>query len=165
MYALVRALKTCQHYLWPKEFMIHTNHESLKLLKGQNKLNKCHAKWSEFIESFPYVIKYKHGKDNVVADALSRRYALLSTLNAKFLGFEHIKEIYEHDSDFVNVFNACEKVREAHEGGLMGHYGNAKTLDVLHDEKGVNGNYKGGNKAAYDGAKGKDVSVSKGMLK
>ncbi|GKV12424.1 hypothetical protein SLEP1_g23565 [Rubroshorea leprosula] len=35
MYALVRALETWQHYLWPKEFVIHTDHESLKHLKGQ----------------------------------------------------------------------------------------------------------------------------------
>ena len=44
MYALVRALKTWQHYFLPKEFMVHTDHESLKHLKGQNKLNKRHAK-------------------------------------------------------------------------------------------------------------------------
>ena len=31
--ALVRALETWQHDLWPKEFVIHTNHESLKHLK------------------------------------------------------------------------------------------------------------------------------------
>ena len=43
----------------------------------------------EFIETFPYVIKYKQGKENIVADALSRRYALMSTLNAKLLGFEY----------------------------------------------------------------------------
>ena len=43
MYALVRALETWQHYLLPKEFVIHTDHESLKHLKGQNKLNKRHA--------------------------------------------------------------------------------------------------------------------------
>ena len=30
LYALVRALETWQHYLWPKEFVIHTDHESLK---------------------------------------------------------------------------------------------------------------------------------------
>jgi hypothetical protein len=83
MYALVRALENWQHYLWPKEFVIHTDHESLKHLKGQQRLNKRHAKWVEFIETFPYVIRYKQGKENVVADALSRRYALLSMLDTK----------------------------------------------------------------------------------
>ena len=77
LYALVRALQTWQHYLWPKEFVIHTDHQSLRHLKGQQKLNKRHARWVEFIETFPYVIKYKQGKENVVADALSRRYTLL----------------------------------------------------------------------------------------
>ena len=28
LYALVRALETWQHYLWPKEFVIHTDHKS-----------------------------------------------------------------------------------------------------------------------------------------
>ncbi|KAH9704932.1 Endonuclease [Citrus sinensis] len=160
IYALVRALETWQHYLLPKEFVIHIDHESLKHLKGQGKLHKRHAKWVEFIEPFPYVIKYKQGKEIVVVDALSRRYALVSTLNAKLLGFEYIKELYVNDPDFANVFNACEKVsfskfyrhdgflfrenklcvpnsslrellvHEAHGGGLMGHFGIAKTLDV-----------------------------------
>jgi hypothetical protein len=35
-----------------------------------------------------------------VADALSRKYALVSTLNAKLLGFEYIKEFYASDDDF-----------------------------------------------------------------
>jgi hypothetical protein len=117
----------------------------------------------EFIETFPYVIKYKQGKENIVADALSRRYALVSTLNAKLLGFEYVKELYVNDDDFASVFGACEKaafgkfyrldgylfrenrlcvpnssmrellVCEAHGGGLMGHFGVRKTLDVLHE--------------------------------
>ena len=80
LYALVRTLETWQHYLLPREFIVHTDHESLKFLKGQQKLNKRHGQWMEFLEPFPYVIKYKQGKENVVADALSRRYVLLSTL-------------------------------------------------------------------------------------
>ena len=71
LYALVRALETWQHYLWLKEFVIHLDHEALKYLKGQAKLNRRHAKWVEFIETFPYVVKYKKGKENIVADALS----------------------------------------------------------------------------------------------
>ncbi|XP_038974748.1 uncharacterized protein LOC108510824 [Phoenix dactylifera] len=108
LYALVRALETWQHYLWSKEFVIHTDHESLKHLKSQGKLNRRHARWVEFIEMFPYVVQYKQGKNNIVADALSRRYILLSTLSAKFLGFEHIKELYPQDSEFSTVFEACE---------------------------------------------------------
>ncbi|KAF7826900.1 Transposon Ty3-G Gag-Pol polyprotein [Senna tora] len=161
LYALVRALETWQHYLWSKEFVIHTDHESLKHLKGQDKLNRRHARWVEFIETFPYVIQYKQGKENVVADALSRRYALVSTLSAKFLGFEHLKELYMNDPDFGNVFCECENrpfdkfyrhdgylfrenklcvpkcsmrellVRESHGGGLMGHFGVLTTLDML----------------------------------
>ncbi|PKI59323.1 hypothetical protein CRG98_020278 [Punica granatum] len=60
LYALLRALETWQHYLWSKEFIIHMDHESLKHLKGQ-------------------------GKENVVADALSRRTVHSST---KFSPFE-----------------------------------------------------------------------------
>ena len=57
----------------------------------------------EFIESFPYVIKYKKGKENIVADALSRRHALITTLSSKLLGFESIKGMYANDSDFASV--------------------------------------------------------------
>ena len=45
LYALVRALKTWEHYLLSKEFVIHSDHESLKYIRGQCKLNKRHAKW------------------------------------------------------------------------------------------------------------------------
>jgi len=44
LYALVRTLETWQHYLWLKEFVIHSDHESLKHLKGQGKLSRRHAK-------------------------------------------------------------------------------------------------------------------------
>jgi hypothetical protein len=53
------------------------------------------------------VIKYKQGKENVMANTLSCRYVFLPTLDARFLGFEHIKELYKNDSDFANVYNAC----------------------------------------------------------
>ncbi|RDX95063.1 hypothetical protein CR513_22454, partial [Mucuna pruriens] len=57
LYALVRTLQSWKYYLWPREFIIHYDHQSLKFLKSQGKLQKRHAKWLEFIEMFPYVIK------------------------------------------------------------------------------------------------------------
>jgi hypothetical protein len=91
----------------PKEFIIHSDHESLKHLKGQLKLNKRHAQWCEFIESFPYIVKYKKEMENVVADALSRHHALLSQLDAKTFVLESIKDLYATDSYFVEPFSKC----------------------------------------------------------
>jgi hypothetical protein len=84
LYALVYVLETWQHYLGPKEFVIHSNHESLKHIRVQAKLNKRHAKWVGFIETLPYIIKHKKGKDNVITDALSRRYTMFSQLDHIF---------------------------------------------------------------------------------
>ncbi|XP_027169493.1 uncharacterized protein LOC113769229 [Coffea eugenioides] len=161
LYALVRALETWQHYLRPREFVIHTEHESLKFLKGQPKLSKRHAKWVSLIDTFSYVIKYKTGKTNVVANALSCRHSVLVSLDAKLLGFEMLKELYANDDDFGEVYNIYVRnlhgkyflhegflfyvdklcvpnssirdllVREVHSGGLMGHFGIVKTLDML----------------------------------
>nr|AAX96591.1 retrotransposon protein, putative, Ty3-gypsy sub-class [Oryza sativa Japonica Group]ABA93201.1 retrotransposon protein, putative, Ty3-gypsy subclass [Oryza sativa Japonica Group] len=88
----------------------------------QGKLNRRHAKWVEFIESFPYVIKHKKGKENIIADALSRRYTLLTQLDYKIFSLETIKDQYAHDADFND---------EAHGGGLMGHFGAKKTHDII----------------------------------
>ena len=107
LYALFRVLKTWQHYLWPREFVLQTDHESLKHFRSQDKMDRRHGRWMEFIETFPYVIKYKKGKDNVVADALSRRYTMLTTLDSKVLGFIYIKELYVDDSDFGDIYKHC----------------------------------------------------------
>ncbi|XP_048229054.1 uncharacterized protein LOC125369825 [Ricinus communis] len=157
----IKELPTPTNISQPKEFVIHTNHESLKHLKRQDKLNRRHAKWMDFIETFPYMIKYKKVKENVVADVLSQRYALLNALNSKLLGFGFIKELYLNYNDFGNVFNTCANeaafnnfnvfdgypyqknslciyscslheilVKEAHEGGLIGHFRVHKTYDI-----------------------------------
>jgi hypothetical protein len=80
----------------------------LKHLRSQGKLNRRQVKWVEFIESFPYVIKHKKGKENVIADALSRRYALLTQLDNKIFGLETIKYQYVHDADFKDVLLHCK---------------------------------------------------------
>ncbi|WMV18274.1 hypothetical protein MTR67_011659 [Solanum verrucosum] len=107
LFALVRALGNWKHYLWPKEFVIRTDHESLKHIRAQGKLNKRHAKWIEILETFPYVIQYKKGKENVVADALSRKYVLINTFSTKLICFECLKALYPKDPMFAQIFKDC----------------------------------------------------------
>ncbi|XP_022897689.1 uncharacterized protein LOC111411385 [Olea europaea var. sylvestris] len=64
----------------------------------------------EFIETFPYVIRYKQGNENVVTDALSQWYVHLNSLSAKLLDFEYIKSMYENDIDFSKIYNSCAKM-------------------------------------------------------
>ncbi|KAE8719660.1 Detected protein of unknown function [Hibiscus syriacus] len=112
--------------------------------------------------NYPIYDKEK-GKENVVADALSRRYVLLNTLNSKLLGFSFLKDCYANDHDFGEKYKSCEKgavekfyrhdgylfkeerlcipqgsfrevlIREAHEGGLMGHFGIVPWVDISMD--------------------------------
>lgn len=56
------------------------------------------------------MIKYQQGKENTIYDELSRMYALISTLNARLLGFDYIKDLCASDYDFDSVYEACEKV-------------------------------------------------------
>src|SRR2546425_6178630 len=57
----------------------------------------------EIIEKFRYVIKYKQGKENIVAEALSGKYTLLNDLGSKLLCFECIKDIHVADLFFRKV--------------------------------------------------------------
>ncbi|KAK1602327.1 hypothetical protein QYE76_048161 [Lolium multiflorum] len=107
LYALIRVLEVWQHYLWPKEFIIHSDHEALKYLKAQSTLHRRLAKWVEFIESFPYIIKHKKGKDNIVADALSRKTMLLTHLDVKIPGLEVLCDLYATDHDFAEPYRLC----------------------------------------------------------
>jgi hypothetical protein len=107
LYALVRVLEIWQHYLWPKEFVIHSDHEALKYFKAQSNLHRRLAKWVEFIEFFPYIIMYKKGNDNVVADALSRKHMLFTQLDVKVPGLESLCALYATDVDFAEPYRLC----------------------------------------------------------
>jgi hypothetical protein len=111
LYALVCILETWLHYLWPKEFVIYSDHESLKYIRGQAKLNKRHAKWVELTETFLYIIKHKKGKDNIIVDELSRHYTMISQLDHKIFGLESLKELYATDFDFKDAYENCREGR------------------------------------------------------
>ena len=62
-------------------FKIKTDHNSLKYFLEQKELNERQQKWFSKVHAYDFEIEYVKGKNNVVADALSRRSASLSLMN------------------------------------------------------------------------------------
>ena len=71
--AVVFALKIWHHYLYGEEFEVYSDHKSLKYIFTQRDLNMRQRRWMEFLEDYDFTLHYHPGKENVVADALSRK--------------------------------------------------------------------------------------------
>ena len=83
--AIVFSLKIWRHYLYREKCFIYTDHKSLKYFPSQRELNLRQRRWMELIKDYDFVIDYHPRKDNVVADALSRKSVqTLRALNAHF---------------------------------------------------------------------------------
>ena len=102
-YAIVQAWRQCRHYLVPKEFVLFIDHIALKYVNTQNKLNNGHAKWVSFLQGYTFVLKHTLGWQNEVADALSRRTVLLTTMENQVIGFVALKDLYASNNDFREI--------------------------------------------------------------
>ena len=78
--AIMLALKLWRHYLIGRSFILKTDHQSLQYIFTQRDLNARQRRWSEYMSECDFNISYIKGKENVVADALSRRPRLFSLI-------------------------------------------------------------------------------------
>lgn len=118
----------------------------------------------EFIQAFSFVIRHKAGSQNQVADALSHRHSLITTMQIRVQGFDSFRDLYRDDPDFKEIWSKCDSgpfqqfskldgylfkgarlcipvcflreaiVLEGHAGGLAGHFGCDKTLALLPEQ-------------------------------
>jgi hypothetical protein len=78
MLAIMHALAKFQQYLVGARFVVKSDHNSLKYLLEQKDLNERQKKWVSRIQAYDFDIEFVKGKNNVVADALSRRPSILA---------------------------------------------------------------------------------------
>lgn len=72
---MVWSLQKLRNYLYGiADLTIYTDHQSLIFSISEKNPNTKLKRWKNFIQEFGADIKYKPGKQNVVADALSRQY-------------------------------------------------------------------------------------------
>ena len=69
--AIVHALKIWRTYLEGSKFTVITDHASLEFIRTQTNLSRRQARWLELLQSMTFDVKYRPGKTNIVADALS----------------------------------------------------------------------------------------------
>nr|GFC69480.1 putative reverse transcriptase domain-containing protein [Tanacetum cinerariifolium] len=70
---VVFALKIWRHYLYETKCTVFTHHKSLQHILDQKELNMRQRRWLELFSDYDCEIHYHPGKENVVADALSRK--------------------------------------------------------------------------------------------
>ncbi|GJZ31465.1 putative reverse transcriptase domain-containing protein [Tanacetum coccineum] len=71
--AVVFALKMWRHYLYGTKCVVFTDHKSLQHILDQKELNMRKRRWLELLSDYDCEIRYHLEKENMVADALSRK--------------------------------------------------------------------------------------------
>ncbi len=71
--ALIETIKHFAFYLFGQHFVVHTDHRALEQLFSSPKLNNRLWRWRLYLMDFDFVIRYRPGPDNTLADALSRQ--------------------------------------------------------------------------------------------
>ena len=79
--AVVFTLKNWCHYLYGEHFEMYSDHKSLKYIFD---LNMRQRGWMEFLEDYDFTLHYHPGKENVVADTLSRKsWGILASIASR----------------------------------------------------------------------------------
>jgi hypothetical protein len=110
--AVMLALKIWGHYLVGRNFELKMDHQSLKNLFTQRDLNSRKRRWSEFMSEYDFGISYIKGKENVVADALSRRPHIFFLVTLKVNLREHLLTQLSGDSWYLKVTSNLQSGRQ-----------------------------------------------------
>jgi hypothetical protein len=70
---LVQAVRHWRPYLWGRQFVVRTDHFSLKYMLDQRLSTVPQHQWISKLFGFDFKVEYRAGRLNTVADALSRR--------------------------------------------------------------------------------------------
>lgn len=128
-YALYFGVSKLSYYLRGKEFLLETDHRNLLWIESSHV--PIVVRWRVLLQSFTFTIKHIPGKDNNVADWLSRMYPVTTEVI--------INSLTEHPS-LMDMFHTVHGGRSLHHGAkrtylaLCNRYpGHGISLRVIQD--------------------------------
>ncbi|KAE9318797.1 hypothetical protein PR003_g18150 [Phytophthora rubi] len=103
------------HLLGQKPFVIYTDHASMRTATSSPHLSQRMARWLSFFAEYNFTVEYKPGKQNVLADALSRRtdYELAHLAYLESPLYELVREAYVDDDDLAGLVEALSAPNKA----------------------------------------------------
>ncbi|KAJ9537379.1 hypothetical protein OSB04_030112 [Centaurea solstitialis] len=106
LYAISEAISKFRHYLLGHRFVICTDQKSLRSLTDQAIQTPEQQVWLHKFLGYNFTIEYKPGKENIIADALSRSFfAAISTPSSDLL--QRINLAVAQDLFFNQIKNNC----------------------------------------------------------
>ncbi|GKT25866.1 Transposon Tf2-6 polyprotein [Aduncisulcus paluster] len=148
-YAVKFCVERAQHYLRGAHFTLQTDHANLRFMQNSKSPKVC--RWNSFLNDFSFDVVHIPGKDNIVADAMSRighkitlkrlvidEGALEEIKKAQLNLSDDEKEAYSFDEGYFRdnshriIIPRTEdilkrKVFDMFHGAITGHHGAAQT--------------------------------------
>ncbi|MCH96095.1 hypothetical protein A2U01_0017078, partial [Trifolium medium] len=97
--ALVLSIQHWRHYLLGRQFVVYTDHKSLKHFLKQRVTSPDQQCWLAKLLGYQFEVKYKAGLDNKAADALSRCHGELNVMVSSPKWLEGHKLLMEVSQD------------------------------------------------------------------
>ncbi|MCO5602345.1 hypothetical protein L7F22_056476 [Adiantum nelumboides] len=102
--AVIHALLSWKRYLLGVDFVVQTDHQTLRYLLAKAKLSEKHMRWPNILSMFHFQIVHVEGKNNVVADALSRKPQISAVSIPYHYELDDMREQYAIYEDFARIF-------------------------------------------------------------
>ena len=116
--AIIFAIKKWHHYLILQPFTIRTDQQSLRYLLDHKIATPFQQKWLSKLAGYDYVVEYKQGTTNKVADALSRipcselHATMVTSLHSTLL--EEIKSHWQEDPNIQQIITDLQQIPTSH---------------------------------------------------